>query len=474
MSRALQLVSIKEIENIPKPKDLRMDVSELKALARSIQQNGLQQVVRVRKTKTGYQLIDGRHRTAAHVMLKRTEIEAVVDDADDKQAAVGTIVANMYRKDMPAYEEARAFLECSNAGLKQIDIAAQCGVTQSYVSKRLALLKIPAVVAMHAGTAFPVEDVKRFTSLVGHDDVAKAVAAALGRRKTAAWALIRDVVAQNKAWGLPLEASWLQEATRMDWSLAHAVTRDTNYRRAVKAMKTVELDGHVLCLDKAKAGAAAKAAAERLQAKKPKQESRGKDPKTLRLERIGRKARELQRDALVTHMRETFVDQDTALRLLVRRSWSALVRSSAKADVAALQDISGGLLQDGSTFEESFDRMWRTDKDGLLKIMSAWLYFDQRRGSYGDAERAYCVDNDELNRLCIGTTWKEIHKQAVAAVDGTSIVEVSPPRSKKASARPAAKKLAAVAARNASDPASVTDGEAKKAAVAAIVEAKAA
>ena len=107
---------------------------ELRELAQSIEQNGLVQPVVVRQKADRYELVAGERRFRAFKLLGKTEIPAVVVEADDETAAKFSLIENLQREDLNPIEEA--------LGVK--NLMEQCGYTQERAAERLGKSR-PAV-----------------------------------------------------------------------------------------------------------------------------------------------------------------------------------------------------------------------------------------------------------------------------------------------------------------------------------------
>jgi ParB family chromosome partitioning protein len=140
---------------IPSPDNVRQDVGDVTELAASIYQNGLQQAIRVQPVNDDgvYVIIAGHRRHAALGRLIdagmwsgpiATMVSTRVLEDHDRVAAM--LVENLQRTDLNPVEEAFAFQRLTKEfGYKQAELASKIGRSASYVSDRLALLKLPDV-----------------------------------------------------------------------------------------------------------------------------------------------------------------------------------------------------------------------------------------------------------------------------------------------------------------------------------------
>jgi ParB/RepB/Spo0J family partition protein len=130
------------------PDNLRADVGDVTELAQSIQELGVLQPVLLRRTPDGrYALVAGHRRRAGAEAAGLAEIPAVVqDDMSDTVRDLAMLVENLQREDLTALEEARGYqrvLARKDVG-GQSGLAKKIGRSQGHISKRLALLKLPA------------------------------------------------------------------------------------------------------------------------------------------------------------------------------------------------------------------------------------------------------------------------------------------------------------------------------------------
>jgi ParB/RepB/Spo0J family partition protein len=154
----LQTLSIHDITGHPdNPRTALGDLSELTA---SIREFGVLQppiVIQVsefvhawphhREAVAGHAwvVVAGHRRHAAAGLAGLDTLDVVVraDLATPEAAAAAFVVENMHRAALAPLEEARAYALLADLGLGQRDIARRTGVSQSHVSKRLALLRLP-------------------------------------------------------------------------------------------------------------------------------------------------------------------------------------------------------------------------------------------------------------------------------------------------------------------------------------------
>lgn len=132
---------------------------QLTELAQSLAKNGLLQPIIVRQVGAQqYEIIAGERRFRAAQQLKWTTIQALVRNYSDQQSASLALIENLQRQDLNPIEEARAYKKLAAMNnLRQEDLAAQLGKSQSYIANKLRLLKLDATVqqALIAGQITP-------------------------------------------------------------------------------------------------------------------------------------------------------------------------------------------------------------------------------------------------------------------------------------------------------------------------------
>jgi len=124
----------------------RIDIEEEKVreLAENIREQGLLQSPLVRKVGNEYEIIAGDRRILAVKKLGWSEIECVVCQMTDAQAAEARASENLAREDLTVIEEARVYerlLKTYGYTIKQI--AEKMGKSAGVVKRRLDLLKMP-------------------------------------------------------------------------------------------------------------------------------------------------------------------------------------------------------------------------------------------------------------------------------------------------------------------------------------------
>lgn len=117
---------------------------ELEELSNSIREFGVIQPIIVKRTGDHYMLIAGERRLRASIMAGLEKIPANVREADDKDAALISLVENVQRENLNYIEEATAYKSLmDDYGLTQSEIAKRVGKQQSTISNKIRLLSLP-------------------------------------------------------------------------------------------------------------------------------------------------------------------------------------------------------------------------------------------------------------------------------------------------------------------------------------------
>ncbi len=134
------------VERLLPPKDNpRETFGDVAALAASIRTYGvLQPLVVVEEQPAGYRIVCGERRWRAALSIGLSRLPCHVRDFDEGQCQEAMLVENLQRRTLRPIEEARAYERLIKLGHRQTDIAERVGRSQGHVSRRLALLELPA------------------------------------------------------------------------------------------------------------------------------------------------------------------------------------------------------------------------------------------------------------------------------------------------------------------------------------------
>lgn len=133
---------------VPNPHQPRKNFNwdDLEGLAESIHYNGLLQPITVRKIdENKYELISGERRLRACKMAGLSAIPSIVIDIDEQKSALLAVLENLQRENLHFFEEAMAIERLIKGfGLSQEEVAKKLGKSQSALSNKLRLLRLPA------------------------------------------------------------------------------------------------------------------------------------------------------------------------------------------------------------------------------------------------------------------------------------------------------------------------------------------
>ncbi len=116
----------------------------IRELAGSISRYGILQPLSVRRQSGAYELVSGERRLRAAKLVGLKEVPCIILEIDSHKSSILALVENLQRKDLNFVEEAEGLSRLvSQHGYKQEEIARLVGLSQSAVSNKLRLLKLP-------------------------------------------------------------------------------------------------------------------------------------------------------------------------------------------------------------------------------------------------------------------------------------------------------------------------------------------
>lgn len=146
-------VPVEAIQPSPHQARRTFDDAEIEELARSIQQVGLVQPIKVNREGETYYLVYGERRLRAikrlgveHLLWdSRTKLATLPNEPPNADLALQTLTENILRNDLSHIEEAEAYVNImANKGLQtQQEVAALLGIDKRRVSEKLLLLRLP-------------------------------------------------------------------------------------------------------------------------------------------------------------------------------------------------------------------------------------------------------------------------------------------------------------------------------------------
>jgi ParB family chromosome partitioning protein len=143
LSGFLEELDIKRIH--PALRALRSELGGLDELTASIMEKGLLQPIVVRPVDNGFEVVAGNRRLEACRRLGMSRIPCHIVDFEDKEAYEASLIENIQHRTLNPIEEAKAFKkyvdEYGYGGVSEL--AKKIGMSQPYVSRRIALLDLP-------------------------------------------------------------------------------------------------------------------------------------------------------------------------------------------------------------------------------------------------------------------------------------------------------------------------------------------
>lgn len=157
-------IPLDKIDPSPFNLDRTIGEKELRDLADSIAQHGVQTDIKVRPTENGrYEIVYGERRFRASLLAGKTTIPAKVEQMTDEQAETCLIIENLQRENYSAMEEGRIFRRKQEEGMSVAAICERFGKKEDYVRSRINLTTlIPEVAEMLDHEDITLEMAKEF------------------------------------------------------------------------------------------------------------------------------------------------------------------------------------------------------------------------------------------------------------------------------------------------------------------------
>ena len=145
---AEEIIRIPTEKLLPNPYQPRKQFKseELLSLADSIRENGVLQPLLARRIDSSdyFEIVAGERRLRAAILANLQSVPCLIVDCDYEESAVYSILENIQRSDLTFFEEAQAISHMqSHFGLTQEEISKRLGKSQSALSNKLRLLKLP-------------------------------------------------------------------------------------------------------------------------------------------------------------------------------------------------------------------------------------------------------------------------------------------------------------------------------------------
>lgn len=198
-----------ELERIvPAPDNPRRDLGDLAELAASIKDVGVLEPLTVTDGDgSTYIAVFGHRRLAAAKLAGVKTAPAIVRHYEDVERVEVMMAENLQRADLNPVDEARGYARLRELGRSQKQIARAVGRAESHVSKRLALLELPAPALELVGSGgLPVGDGLELVKFAKEPDVIARV--------------LTDVQAERKRGGTFAPGNVARHAERIAQDLA--------------------------------------------------------------------------------------------------------------------------------------------------------------------------------------------------------------------------------------------------------------
>lgn len=124
----------------------KFESEEMLSLADSIKENGILQPLLIRRINNSdyFEVVAGERRLRAAILAGLEKVPCIEVDCDYEESALFSILENVQRSDLTFFEEAAAIGQLVNHfGLTQTECAKRLGKSQSALSNKLRLLKLP-------------------------------------------------------------------------------------------------------------------------------------------------------------------------------------------------------------------------------------------------------------------------------------------------------------------------------------------
>ena len=131
----------------PNPNQPRIEIGDLSELVASIKEKGVLEPLLVRPSDVGgrFMIISGERRYRASLEVGLTELPCIEMDVDDRDVAEISLIENLQRKDLTAFEEADGLRALSERfGYTHEEIAAKIGKSRPTITESLSLASMPS------------------------------------------------------------------------------------------------------------------------------------------------------------------------------------------------------------------------------------------------------------------------------------------------------------------------------------------
>jgi ParB family transcriptional regulator, chromosome partitioning protein len=135
-----------DLKRILPPKyPLRAEINQIDELAQSIASIGLLHPIVVRLVHDHFEVVAGHRRLEACKRLRLTQVPCHIVEMDDRSAFEASLIENVQHESLDPIDEASAFASYTSTHKwgGTSELARAIGRSETYVSKRIALLSLP-------------------------------------------------------------------------------------------------------------------------------------------------------------------------------------------------------------------------------------------------------------------------------------------------------------------------------------------
>lgn len=140
-----RMIPIDKLE--PNPLQPRVEIGDLTELVLSIREKGVLEPLLVRPSDVGgrFMIISGERRYRASLEVGLSELPCIEMDVDDRAVAEISLIENLQRKDLTAFEEADGLVALSKRfGYTHEEISRKLGKARTSVTETISIANIPA------------------------------------------------------------------------------------------------------------------------------------------------------------------------------------------------------------------------------------------------------------------------------------------------------------------------------------------
>lgn len=130
---------------VPNPNQPRVEIGDLSELIASVREKGVLEPLLVRPSEVGrFMIISGERRYRASLEVGLKELPCIEMDVDDRAVAEISLIENLQRKDLTAFEEADGLQALAERfGYTHGEIAKKIGKSRTSITEALSLAAIP-------------------------------------------------------------------------------------------------------------------------------------------------------------------------------------------------------------------------------------------------------------------------------------------------------------------------------------------